>query len=390
MAVYRDGVRVGNFDIRVGVEKARMQAMIKALTGIGPDKPKIPDNKGQLDAIRAIVARSEGFLKPNQFSIIFNRPNGIKYEAPPPPPAATPTKVRGVERKSVTMNKSWDKDFGTSWANLKQGAGDAYGPQDSNINKIGIMCSKVNIPEKNIQFGLYRHYGATFPFPQKMQYGTLTTTFYCDGVMEVKNFFDQWQNLIWNPMTGNFNYYNEYTSSFDVFSLHNIGKKIISTGDGKAKDSKYSWVNELQNTVRQASAKVDEFLGGPAEQRLTGQFDPHRRIQLENRPVRNYGVRIHGCFPAVVSQIDFSHDATDQIGTFDVTWAYSKWIGYGFSGMTRQGEINLSVGEIRMEKDGIPFVEDLPLGLDGVVGGAIDQGITTAPIGSITGGNVMF
>ena len=58
--------------------------------------------------------------------------------------------------------------------------------------------------------------------------------------------------------------------------------------------------------------------------------------------------------------------------------------------MTRQGEINLSVGEIRMEKDGIPFVEDLPLGLDGVVGGAIDQGITTAPIGNITGGNVMF
>ena len=383
MAVYRDGVRVGNFDIRVGVEKARMQAMIKALTGIGPDKPKIPDNKGQLDAIRSVVARSEGFLKPNQFSIMFNPPPGIKK-------SLAGGKVRGLEEKTVIMNKSWDADFEASWAQLSKGMGDTHGPQDSNFNKIGIMCNKVNIPEKNIQFGLYRHYGATFPFPTALQYGSLTTTFYADGVMEIKNFFDQWQNLIMNPMTGNLNYYNEYTSSFDVFSLHNIGKKVIRTGDGASRDSKYSWVNELQDTVRKASAKVDEFLGGPAEQRLTGQFDPHRRIQLENRPVRNYGVRIHGCFPAVVSQIDFSHDATDQIGTFDVTWAYSKWVGYGFSGLSRQGDISLSVGEIRQEKDGLPFVEDLPLGLDGTIGGALDQGITTAPIGNITGGNVMF
>ena len=381
MAVYRDGVRVGNFDIRVGVEKARMQAMIKALTGIGPDAPSIRDNKGSMDAMRSIITRQEGFLKPNQLKVMFNPPKGVTM---------TPGKVRGLEKKTVIMNRSRDSDFNSAWKNLSQSAGDAYGSEDANFNKIGLMCNKVQIPEKNIQFGLYRHYGATFPFPTAVQYGTLTTTFYADGIMEIKNFFDQWQNLIWNPMTGNLNYYNEYTSSFDVFSLHNIGKKMLRSKPAGSNESKYSWVNELQDTVRKASAAVDEFLGGPAEQRLTGQFDPSRRFTVRNRPVQNYGVRIHGCFPAVVSQIDFSHDATDQIGTFDVTWAYSKWIGYGFSGMTRQGEINLSVGEIRMEKDGIPFVEDLPLGLDGVVGGAIDQGITTAPIGNITGGNVMF
>ena len=380
MAVYRDGVRVGNFDIRVGVEKARMQAIIKALTGIGPDKPKpIKDPNGSVDAVRSVVTRQEGFLKPNQFKVVFNPPTGVTKNF---------GKVRGIERRSLIMNKSFTDKINESWKPLSNGAGSVYKTDDANFNKIGIMCSKVSIPEKNIQFGLYRQYGDTYPYPQKVQYGTLNTTFYCDGVMEIKNWFDQWQNLIYNPMTGNFNYYHEYTSSFDIFSLHNIGAKIPK--EGAEGQSKHAWVNELQDTIRKASAKVDEFFGGPAETRLVGQFDPKRRFQLQNQPVKNYGVRIHGCFPSIVGQIDFDHGTNDAIGTFDVTWAYKKWVGFGFSGLSRQGELNLSVGEIRMEKDGIPFVEDLPLGLDGTVSGAIDQGITTAPIGGFTGGNIAF
>ena len=62
--------------------------------------------------------------------------------------------------------------------------------------KMDIFCSKVSIPEKTINIGQYRHYGEPFPFPQSVQYGTLTTTFYCDAVMTIKRFFDGWQKLI--------------------------------------------------------------------------------------------------------------------------------------------------------------------------------------------------
>ena len=103
-----------------------------------------------------------------------------------------------------------------------------------------------------------------------------------------------------------------------------------------------------------------------------------------------YGVKVFDCWPQTVGAVDLAHDATDQIGTFDVTWAYSKWVPFGFSGISPRGSINLSIGEFRMEKDGIPFVEDLPPELAGPLSGAIDQGISTAPIGGITKGKIFF
>ena len=99
---------------------------------------------------------------------------------------------------------------------------------------------------------------------------------------------------------------------------------------------------------------------------------------------------IFECWPSTVGQIEVDHSSNDQIGTFDVTWAYRKWVPFGFSGISPRKSVNLSVGEFRMEKNGIPFVEDLPPELAGPLGGAIDQGISTAPIGGITKGKIFF
>ena len=63
-----------------------------------------------------------------------------------------------------------------------------------------------------------RHYGTHFAYPQSVSFGQLTTTFYCDGAMHIKNFFDAWQKLIYNDITGNFNYFDEYTSEFDIYT----------------------------------------------------------------------------------------------------------------------------------------------------------------------------
>ena len=94
---------------------------------------------------------------------------------------------------------------------------DGEGGGERMVRKMDLYCSKVSIPDKTINVGLYRHYGEPYPFPQSIQYGTLTTTFYCDATMTIKRFFDAWQKLIINDMTGNFNYYDEYISSFDIF-----------------------------------------------------------------------------------------------------------------------------------------------------------------------------
>ena len=94
----------------------------------------------------------------------------------------------------------------------------------------------------------------------------------------------------------------------------------------------------------------------------------------------SYGVRIFNCFPQIVGNIDLSHDARDSIATFDVTWSYVKWNPFKMGNIGNRSTVNLSVGEFRNEKDGFPFLEDLPPELGGPLTNAVNQGIVTGPL----------
>ena len=53
-------------------------------------------------------------------------------------------------------------------------------------------------------------------------------------------------------------------------------------------------------------------------------------------------------------------------------------------GLGNRSEVNLSVGEFRNEKDGFPFLEDLPPEIGGPLTGALNQGITTGPLSNLS------
>ena len=91
-------------------------------------------------------------------------------------------------------------------------------------------------------------------------------------------------------------------------------------------------------------------------------------------------MRIFSCFPQIVGGIDLDHSANDSIATFDVTWSYVKWNPFKMGNIGNRSTINLSVGEFRNEKDGFPFIEDLPGELSGPLTNAVNQGITTSPL----------
>ena len=94
----------------------------------------------------------------------------------------------------------------------------------------------------------------------------------------------------------------------------------------------------------------------------------------------NYGVRVFECFPQIVGGIDLDHSATDSIATFDVTWSYRKWNPFKMGNIGNRSTINLSVGEFRNEKDGFPFLEDLPQELAGPMTAGLNQNILTSPL----------
>ena len=94
----------------------------------------------------------------------------------------------------------------------------------------------------------------------------------------------------------------------------------------------------------------------------------------------SYGVKIFKCWPQLVSNIDLSHDGGGNIATFTVTWQYEKWNPFKMGNVGNRSTINLAVGEFRNEKDGFPFIEDLPPELSGPLSSAVGQGINTGPL----------
>ena len=397
MAIFRKGVKIGKQDFRVGLSKERGQGILRKI-GVLPDdkgrKKFDQDAMGTMQTIRTILGKGEGLQHPVNFKVTFSMPKGIDQQkmertgggGPHGGPerrdwgGANTSKVKsgGLDWRTHIMNNSTKEHFKRRYDQAKMISGGNYngpGGGERKESKLDIYCSKVSIPEKQIQTGLYKQAGAApFPFPQSVQYGTLTTTFYCDGTMHIKNYFDAWQKLIQNDLTGNFNFWDEYTAEFDVFTR----TTIASGANLDTEKDKPGWADKVSQGIQEFTHELNEATGvdGP---RGFGQGRGTKPLpQLEFR--ENYGVRIFNCFPQIVGGIDLDHSATDSISTFDVTWSYVKWNPFKMGNIGNRSTINLSVGEFRNEKDGFPFIEDLPGELSGPLTNAVNQGIVTSPL----------
>ena len=422
MAIFQRGVKVGKFDVRTGLSKQRAQGILGQI-GIIPPKPQTKRPMGEVDAIRTIVGKGEGFMMPCNFKVTFECPLGIQQpkrtEGPPGPPgggfgapytrgerSGSTVKGGSLDWKSHQLNRSTSSQikslfdeanpiavtnyqpFLTTTKETPIGKffGEASGDTGPNgggrraVRKLDLYCSKVSIPEKTINIGQYRHYGEPFPFPQSIQYGTLTTTFYCDAVMTIKRFFDGWQKLIINDITGNFNYYDEYVSNFNIFTRSTISAAAAEKAVSAKESDTKSFPENLSSMIKDATKAFNELTGvpGPPE---TG--DGNGKVPAVAF-ADTYGVKVFNCWPQTVGSVDLAHDATDQIGTFDVTWAYTKWSPFKMGEIGNRSEVNLSIGEFRNEKDGFPFLEDLPPELSGPLTGALGQAVTTGPLSNLS------
>jgi hypothetical protein len=196
--------------------------------------------------------------------------------------------------------------------------------------------------------------------------------------MHIKNYFDAWQKLIYNDLTGNFNFYNEYTSEFDVHTTTTIatggetGKAKVDEGENETQE----WATTLSNGIKKGTDAFNEATGvdGPRDKAQSLFKVP--TVDFRD----NYGVKIFECFPSGVGSIDLGHDSASNVATFDVTWAYRKWNPFKMGNLGNRSQVNLAIGEFRNEKDGFPFLEDMPPELSGPLTGAVNQGINTGPL----------
>ena len=386
---------------RTGLSKKRGQGILRKIGILEDDKGRKKhekDAKGEMQTIRTIVGRGEGFQHPVNFKVRFGMPKGIEQQVierstggPQGGAGAGTTgwagsnkgkvKSGGLDWQTHIMNNSTHQGIRARFNAAKEVSSSPYKPSkksevmERSESKLDLYCSKVSIPERQIQTGLYRQAGAApFPFPQTSVYGSITTSFYCDGTMHIKNYFDAWQKLIHNDLTGNFNFWDEYTAEFDIHTR----TTIASGANDLAKPKKLTTAEKISQGIKDFTSDIDKATGvdGPRGKDLGAGTKPLPQIDFRE----NYGVRVFSCFPQIVGELALAHDASDSILTFDVTWSYVKWNPFKMGNIGNRSTVNLSVGEFRNEKDGFPFLEDLPPELSGPLTGAVNQGINTGPL----------
>jgi len=86
----------------------------------------------------------------------------------------------------------------------------------TNMRKILLFCSDVTIPGVTIATNQIRIHGEVREAPNEKMFDNANLSFYVDNNMEVKKFFDGWINSIQDPVTRNFNYYDDYVSEIQI------------------------------------------------------------------------------------------------------------------------------------------------------------------------------
>lgn len=98
------------------------------------------------------------------------------------------------------------------------------GINPANLQKILLFCDQIQLPGTNYSTTQNRMFGEFREVPYEKLYDNITMSFYVDVDMKVKSLFDDWSNLISNPVTKTYNYYNSYISDM-VIEVQDINDK---------------------------------------------------------------------------------------------------------------------------------------------------------------------
>ena len=89
------------------------------------------------------------------------------------------------------------------------------------LRKVMLYCDSVSLPSVSLETTQARTFGEFREMPYNRLFDNITLSFYVDNSMQVKLLFDSWINAVQDPVTRNFNYYNNYVTdmTIDVFDV---------------------------------------------------------------------------------------------------------------------------------------------------------------------------
>ena len=180
MAIFRKGIKIGGYDVRIGLPRDRSYDRIdKDVRLQGKANPNTSINR-----FRGYTQAAGGYAKPSRFIMTMQLPRGAQDRGD----VATDTKkVRDMDN---TMSQ-----------------------------QIAFHCSDIQLPGRTIETVSQRINGPERNYATGLNFAEVTAEFYCDKFMRERHYFETWQNLIVNKRNYELNYYDEYTAPIEIHQL---------------------------------------------------------------------------------------------------------------------------------------------------------------------------
>lgn len=93
------------------------------------------------------------------------------------------------------------------------------------LRTVLMFCDSVQLPGMSISTQQARIYGEFREMPYERLFENINLSFYVDNSLDSKALFDSWINSIQDPVTRQFNYYNEYITDITIYVLDKQDKE---------------------------------------------------------------------------------------------------------------------------------------------------------------------
>ena len=198
MAIFRQGVRVGPFDLRLGIPRDRSLENVDR----DPRLRQYANTENQMGRFRAAMAAANGYARPSRFAVRIYPPTNLEHQIN----AAQETDTRSGGNYAVRNSTS-----GKQMSDITTALG----------RQLNIHCDSVNMPAHDLQTETITQFGP----PREMVTGhgfngTTSASFYADTFLRERHFLEMWQKMAVNHVTHKAGYYKDYASGkMQIFQL---------------------------------------------------------------------------------------------------------------------------------------------------------------------------
>jgi hypothetical protein len=201
MAILRGGIRIGGFDIRLGVPRDR------SLDNVESD-PRFRQKAGgnpetTIGRFQSYVNEAEGFARKARFYVEFNLPKGG---------GANLNGIDDITQQGMSPQSS------EQMASFKS-PDELRAVHNANGRRVRAFCSAIAMPDRDIQTKEIRHHGPAYKIAFDHKSADIQATFYCDKFLRERSYFELWQSAIYSNQSNNYNFYDNYVSDVNIYQL---------------------------------------------------------------------------------------------------------------------------------------------------------------------------